>query len=104
MALLSLLQGFLPALNAASPVFPLPTLLFSFMEDLDLVIVLLVFFALYNLLTNDFIKSPLLAMLVAVVILFTLVIPYDWFKYFMFVILIMYGFFGTATPAKWFSK
>jgi hypothetical protein len=86
------------ALLSATPAF-----LFDFMDDANLVIVLLVFFALYNILTKDFIKSPLLAMLVTILIVFTLVVPYDWFKYFMFVVLILYGFFGAAKPSEWFK-
>lgn len=73
----------------------------AFWDDFGLVVLILVFFGLYKVLTNDFIPSPQVAMIVAVIILFLVVIPYDWFKYFLFCVLFLFTFFERATPWKW---
>ncbi|MGB9577346.1 MAG: hypothetical protein ACP5O3_01715 [Candidatus Micrarchaeia archaeon] len=83
--------GFLPLMQA------------DFWESFGLVVLILVFFVLYNILSNNFIRHPLLALLVTAIIVFTLVIPFEWFKYLLFVVLVLYGFFVTAKPGEWFK-
>ncbi|HII39188.1 TPA: hypothetical protein HA318_04275 [Candidatus Micrarchaeota archaeon] len=81
----------------------LPALLYTdFGEAFGLVALILVFFTLYNLLSNNFIRHPLLALLVTALIIFLLVLPYDWFKYLLFAVLVMYGLFTVVDPKKWF--
>jgi len=80
----------------------LPLLFYAdFWEAFGLVALVLVFFTLYNLLTNNFIRHPLLALLVTALIVFLLVLPYDWFKYLLFVVLVMYGMFTVIKPSEW---
>jgi len=81
----------------------LPVFYTDFWEAFGLVVLILVFFTLYNLLTNNFIRHPLLALLVAALIVFLLVIPYDWFKYLLFVVLVLYGMFTVLKPGEWFK-
>jgi len=73
----------------------------DFWEAFGLIVLILIFFTLYNLLTNNFIRHPLLALLVTALIMFLLVIPYDWFKYLLFVVLVMYGMFTVMKPGEW---
>ena len=79
----------------------LPLVAAAFWEDFGLVVLILVFFGLFKVLTNDFIPSPKVAMIVTVLIVFLVVIPYDWFKYVLFAVLFLFMFFKEATPWKW---
>ena len=74
---------------------------FTFIQDFGLIIVILLFFAVYSYLNNSIIKSPRLALFITVIVMLLLVIPYDWFKILLFIILIGYGFFQTFKPWEW---
>ncbi len=84
-----------PSLGALAPVAFL-----DFFDDFGLVVLILVFFALYRYMAG-FIDNPLLAILVTVVIVTLLVVPYDWFKYLLFVVVFMFGFWGNVRPWQW---
>jgi hypothetical protein len=73
----------------------------AFGDDFGLVVLILVFFGVFKTLANDFIPSPKVAMIVTVIIIFLVVVPYDWFKYLLFAVLFLYSFFEKATPWKW---
>ncbi len=79
----------------------MPVVFSTFEDAFGLVVLILVFIALYKYLSDSFIKSPFLALLVTIIILFLIVIPYAWVKYFLFVVLVMYGFFTTFKPWEW---
>jgi hypothetical protein len=68
--------------------------LFDFFEDFGIVVTILVFVVIWYYLKMD--MPPLLALLITIVITFMLVIPYDWFKYLVFVGLFMHGFWSWA--------
>ncbi len=74
---------------------------FSFIQDFGLIIVILLFFAIYSYLNNSLVKNPRLALFVTIIIMLTLVIPYNWFKILLFLALIFYGFFQTFKPWEW---
>ena len=78
-----------------------PVVFSTFMDAFGLVALILIFIALYNYLSHRFIESPFLALLVTIIILFLIVIPYAWVKYFLFVVLVMYGFFSKFKPWEW---
>lgn len=73
----------------------------GFFDDFGLVVLILVFFGLFKTLASGFIPSPKVAMLVTVIIVFLVVVPYDWFKYLLFMLLFLYAFFERATPWRW---
>jgi hypothetical protein len=73
----------------------------AFWEAFSLVVLVLVFFGLYNKLSNGFINSPFLALIVTVLIVFMVVIPYEWFRYTLFAILFLWGAFGEVKPWEW---
>jgi hypothetical protein len=75
--------------------------LFSFWDDFGLIVGILVFFALYNALSGNFIRNNAIALIVSVLIFFLLVVPYDFFKYLLFVILFLGGLFATLKPEEW---
>ncbi len=72
---------------------PLPGLL-DFWDDFGLVVLLLTVYMLYNRLSYHFIDNPLLALVIVGVITFALLIPYPSFKYLIFIVVVMYGFWS----------
>lgn len=91
----------LPALISLPAALSVPVVFSTFMDAFGLVVLILVFVALYKYLSDSFIESPLLALLVTIIIVFLIVIPFEWVKYFLFVALVMYGFFSTFKPWEW---
>lgn len=91
----------LPVLLSLPAALSVPVVFSTFEDAFGLVVLILVFIALYKYLSDSFIESPFLALLVAIIILFLIVIPYAWVKYFLFVVLVMYGFFTTFKPWEW---
>jgi len=75
--------------------------LLDFGEAFGLVVLVIVFIMLYKLFYPGIVSSQLVAFVVVAIITFTVVIPYPWFKYLMFVFLFMCGFFWTFKPYKW---
>ena len=76
-------------------------LLLNFWSAFGLVVLIIVFVMLYRLFYPDIVKSPLVAFVIVAIVTFTLVIPYPWFKYLLFVFLFLYAFFWTFKPYKW---
>lgn len=76
-------------------------LLLDFGGALGLVVLIIVFVMLYRLFYPDIVKSQLVAFVIVAIVTFTLVIPYPWFKYLLFVFLFLYAFFWTFKPYKW---
>lgn len=76
-------------------------LLLDFWGAFGLVVLIIVFVMLYRLFYPDIVKSQIVAFVVTAIVTFTLVIPYPWFKYLLFVFLFLYGFFWTFKPYKW---
>jgi hypothetical protein len=68
--------------------------LLDFWDDFGLVVLLLTVYMLYNRLSYNFINNPLLALIIVAVITFALLIPYPFFKYLIFVVVVMYGFWS----------
>ena len=73
----------------------------GFWDDFGLVILILLFFLLYNLFTSDFIKSPFLALIVTAVVVYLVVLPYEWFMYLLFIVLFLGAAFEKIDPSKW---
>ncbi len=63
--------------------------LLEFFEDLSLVVLVLLFFMIYNYLKKGWAPSSAIALMVAVVIALLILIPYVWFRYVLFVLLIL---------------
>ncbi|OIO26253.1 hypothetical protein COX85_03980 [Candidatus Micrarchaeota archaeon CG_4_10_14_0_2_um_filter_55_9] len=76
-------------------------LLLGFWEAFSLIVLILVFFGLYNKLSSGFINSPFLALIVTVIVVFIVVIPYEWFRYTLFAVLFLWGAFGEVKPWEW---
>lgn len=77
-------------------------MLFSFWDDFGIIVLILVFFGLYNLLAEGWIRSRFLALIVTVVTIYIVVIPYDWFKFLLFAILFLGGAIARIKPQEWF--
>lgn len=71
--------------------------LFDFFEDFGFVATILVAVILFTYLAKDMPK--MLALLIVIVITFILLIPYDWFKYLLFIVIFMFGFWKTMGAA-----
>ena len=71
--------------------------LFDFWEDFGLITTILVALVLFMYLKKD--MPQMLALLIVVVITFVLLVPYDWFKYLLFVVIFMWGFWAKMAEA-----
>ncbi len=78
-----------------------PVLLQSFWDAFGLVTTIIVFVMLYKLFYPEVVESQFIALIMAVVITYLLVIPFEWFKYLLFVSLFMYAFFWEFKPWEW---
>ncbi len=76
---------------------------FSFWDDFGIVALILVFFGLYNLLSEGVLRSRFLALIVTVIVIYLVVIPYDWFKYLLFVMLFLGAAISRINPGAWFG-
>ncbi len=85
-----------PALLAGFPAFvaTLPVGVLDFWDDFGLVVLLLTVYMLYSRLTYHFIDNPILALIIVGVITFALLIPYPSFKYLLFIVVVMFGFWS----------
>lgn len=79
----------------------LPVYLFDFWEAFNVVIIVMIFIAMYNMFYPELLSSKLLATIVTATIIFLVVIPFDWFRYLMFVYFFMYAFFWQFQPWTW---
>ncbi|MBI5635551.1 hypothetical protein HY993_01145 [Candidatus Micrarchaeota archaeon] len=66
----------------------------DFWEDFSVVVLILSFFGLYKQLSGDFIKNKILALIVTTIVIMLVAVPYAWFRYLLFAIVFMYGFFN----------
>lgn len=76
-------------------------MLLSFFDDLSLVLLILLVFSIFNLLKNSWTPSPVVALLVTIVITMLILIPYVWFRYVLFVILVLGVALKTVNVEKW---
>lgn len=67
--------------------------LLNFFEDLSLIMLILVSFTLYKWMKN-WAPSPTIAMLVTLIIVLLLLVPFVWFRYLMFFIIVFGSFIG----------
>lgn len=70
--------------------------LLSFFDDLSLIILILMFFSLYNLIKDHWAPSPTIALIVTIVVTLLLLLPYVWFRYVLFVVLVLGPILGRA--------
>ena len=61
----------------------------SFFDDLSLVLLVLLIFSVFNILKNSWTPSPVVAMLVTVIATMLVLVPYVWFRYVLFVVLVL---------------
>ncbi len=66
----------------------------DFWEDFSVVVLILSFFGLYKQLSQDFIKNKILALVVSTIVIMLVAVPYIWFRYLLFAIVFLYGFFN----------
>jgi len=64
-------------------------MLLSFFDDLSIVILILLVFSIYNILKKGWTPSPTIAMLVTIIITLLILVPYVWFRYVLFAILVL---------------
>lgn len=76
--------------------------LFDFWSDFGIIVDILVFFVVYKLLRSSLAPSKTIALVTSLVVVFLLVLPYDWFKYLLFVVLILGAMWAKLEPSKWF--
>jgi len=88
---LSLLSLMLPALA-------LP--FFGVWEDLQLVMLVLVYLMLYWVF-SDVAGNPLLALVIATIVFFVLALPYDWIRVFLFITLVFTKALQKQTIKPW---
>ena len=79
----------------------LPMFLLDFLDAFNVVIIILVFIGMYNMFYPEMLGSKVAAAFVTGTIVYLLVIPYDWFRYLMFVYFFMYAFFWQFEPWNW---
>ncbi len=73
----------------------------GFWDDFGLVVIILLFFLIYNYFNEGFVKSPFLALIVTAVVMYLVVLPYEWFAYLLFVVLFLGAAFEKIDPSKW---
>ncbi len=73
----------------------------GFWDDFGLVVLILLFFLLYNFFSNKLIHSSFLALIVTAVVVYMVVLPYEWFMYLLFVVLFLGSAFEKIKPGDW---
>lgn len=76
-------------------------MLLSFFDDLSLVILILLVFSIFNLLKSSWTPSPAVAILVTIVITLLILVPYVWFRYILFVLIVLGAGLKTIDVTKW---
>ena len=61
----------------------------SFFDDLSIVILILLVFSIYNILKRGWTPSPAVAMLITIIITLLVLVPYVWFRYLLFAVLVL---------------
>jgi chromate transport protein ChrA len=77
-------------------------LVLDFWSDFGIIVDILVFFVVYKLLRNSLAPSKTIAFITSLVVVFLLVLPYEWFKYLLFVVLVLGAAWAKLEPGKWF--
>ncbi|HEV8289780.1 MAG TPA: hypothetical protein VGQ00_02385 [Candidatus Norongarragalinales archaeon] len=75
----------------------------AFAEDLGLVVLILVFIGLYKTFTKGDWLTPSVAFVITILITLILVVPYDWFKYLLFIIIFMTPALSEAKPEQFWK-
>ncbi|MFA6048572.1 MAG: hypothetical protein WC792_01320 [Candidatus Micrarchaeia archaeon] len=73
----------------------------GFWDDFGLVVLILLFFLLYNLFSNGLVQSPFLALIITAIVVWVVVLPYEWFMYLLFVVLFLGSAFSRIKPSEW---
>ncbi len=73
----------------------------DFWDDFGLVVLILLFFLLYNIFSTGLIRSPFLALIVTAIVVYVVVLPYTWFMYLLFIILFLGSAFSRIKPGEW---
>ena len=76
-------------------------MLFSFFDDLGLVILILLVFSIYNILKKGWTPSPAIAMLVTIIITLLILVPYVWFRYLLFAMIVLGAGLKSIDVSKW---
>ncbi|MFH0713673.1 MAG: hypothetical protein V1722_03930 [Candidatus Micrarchaeota archaeon] len=76
-------------------------MLFSFFDDLSLVVLILLMFTIYSTLKKGWVPSATIAILVTIVITLLVLVPYVWFRYLLFVILVLGAGLKSIDVKKW---
>ena len=76
-------------------------MLLSFFDDLSLVILILLVFSIFNILKKGWTPSPAVAILVTIIITLLILVPYVWFRYVLFAILVLGAGLKTIDVSKW---
>ena len=83
--------------NIMFPVF----LLQDFGEAFGVFALIMICLMLYRVIYPELVGTPFLAIIIVGIIAFTLLVPFVWFRYLMFVTLVMSGIFWTFKPHRW---
>ncbi len=76
-------------------------MLLSFLDDLAIVILILLVFSIYNILKKGWMPSPAVAILVTIIITLLLLVPFVWFRYVLFAVLVLGAALKTIDVSKW---
>ncbi len=76
-------------------------MLLSFFDDLSLVVLVLLVFTIFNILKKGWTPSPAVAILVTIIITLLILVPYVWFRYILFVVLILGAALKSIDVSKW---
>lgn len=77
-------------------------MIFTFWDDFGIIALILIFFGMYNLLSEGIIRSKFLALIVTILVIYLVVVPYDWFKFLLFGVLFLGGALSRIKPGEWF--
>ena len=77
--------------------------LLSFFDDFALVILILLVLTIYSFLKRGWAPSSAVALIVTIVVALLVLVPYVWFRYVLFVVLILGAGLSMAKPKEWFK-
>ncbi len=73
----------------------------NFFDDLSIVILILLVFSIFNILKKGWTPSPTVAILVTIIITLLILVPYVWFRYVLFAILVLGAGLKTINISAW---
>lgn len=73
----------------------------DFFEALGLIALIINFIMLYNFFNSGIIKFPVINVIVTTIITLTLLVPFPWFNWLVFLFLFAYAFFWSFKPFEW---